>query len=56
MMLKELDETKEVGSAHQIEKIENEQKIYDMILHEIIRQVYVECADRGTLLERVSKR
>lgn len=36
--------------------IEQEQQVYDMVLHEIIRQVYVGCADRAVLLERVSRR
>lgn len=51
-MLQELED----GGLDPVASIEQEQRIYDIILHEIIRQVYVECTDRGVLLEKVSKR
>jgi hypothetical protein len=52
-MLQEATNTQQDSATATIEK---EQQIYDIILHELIRQVYVECADRGVLLEHVSKR
>jgi len=44
------------GETTHTNSIEKEQQVYDIILHEIIRQVSVECADRGALLDNVSRR
>ena len=43
-------------SAFSVAQIEREQEIYEIIMNEIVRQLYVESADRAVLLERVSKR
>lgn len=56
MMLEDLHHQGPQGSTPPLSDIEKEQSIYDTILHEIIRQVTVECADRGILLEKVSRR
>lgn len=56
MMLEDLAVPQPPGTAPPLSDIEKEQTIYDTILHEIIRQVTVECADRGILLEKVSRR
>ena len=39
-----------------VSRIDKEQKVYEIVLNEIIRQVYVECSDRGVLLEKVANR
>ena len=39
-----------------VNKIEKEQELYDIVMHELVRQLYVECLDRAVLLERVVKR
>jgi len=39
-----------------VSQIDREQRVYDIVLNELIRQVYVECSDRGILLEKVSTR
>jgi hypothetical protein len=39
-----------------VNKIEKEQELYDIVMHEIVRQLYVECYERAILLERVVKR
>jgi Axonemal dynein light chain len=41
---------------HQDDGLEQEQAIYDAVLHELTRQVHAECADRGLLLDRVVSR
>jgi hypothetical protein len=53
MLQDQVSAASEISSVLQIER---EQKVYDIVLHELIRQVYVECSDRGILLDRVSKR
>jgi hypothetical protein len=53
--IKELNEAP-IEQLSVSERMEKEQKIYDIVLHEIIRQVFVECQDRGVLLEKVTKR
>lgn len=37
-------------------QIDKEQRVYDIVLNEVIRQVYVECFDRGVILEKVSNK
>ena len=39
-----------------LELIEKEQGIYNIIFHELIRQVSVQCAERGELLAELRKR
>ncbi len=56
MSAQQLNTTNGNANPTPISEIEKEQRIYDTILHEIIRQVSVECADRGILLEKVSRR
>ena len=36
--------------------MKNEQKIYNIVFNEIIRQVSVECAERGSVLAELRKR
>jgi hypothetical protein len=50
------DSVANTTTSFSVSQIEQEQEIYDIILHEIVRQLYVECVDRAVLLERVSKR
>lgn len=37
-------------------QLDKEQRVYDIVLNEVIRQVYVECFDRGVILEKVSNK
>eukprot|EP00727_Mastigamoeba_balamuthi_P006664 m51a1_g2618 hypothetical protein (1458) ;mRNA; f:524844-530888 len=39
-----------------ISQVQREQEVYDIVLHEIIRQIYGTCVDRAVLLENVTKR
>ncbi|XP_053324688.1 axonemal dynein light chain domain-containing protein 1 isoform X2 [Spea bombifrons] len=39
-----------------LELLKTEQKIYNIVFHEIIRQVSVECAERGELLAKLRQR
>ena len=39
-----------------LELIEKEQTIYNVIFHELIRQVSVQCIDRGQLLADIRRR
>lgn len=43
------------AQSDDVAQIEKEQQVYDIVLQELIRQVYVECADRGILLDQVSQ-
>lgn len=36
--------------------IEKEQKIYNLVMHELIRQVTIECVERGELLSKLRDR
>lgn len=36
-----------------LELVQAEQKIYNVVFHELIRQVSVECAERGQLLAKL---
>merc|ERR1712036_57828 len=36
--------------------IQKEQKIYNLVMHELIRQVTVECVERGELLSKLRER
>ncbi|PRP89709.1 axonemal dynein light chain domain-containing protein 1-like [Planoprotostelium fungivorum] len=55
-MLHDLDLEKGEKKLETTQVIEREQQVFDILLNEIIRQVYVECADRGALLHKVSTR
>ncbi|XP_007480947.2 axonemal dynein light chain domain-containing protein 1 isoform X2 [Monodelphis domestica] len=39
-----------------LEKLKTEQNIYNTVFHEIIRQISVDCADRGELLSNIRQR
>lgn len=39
-----------------LELIKEEQNIYNIVFHEIIRQVSVECKERGELLSKLRER
>ncbi len=43
-------------SSFSVSQIQQEQDIYDIVLHEIVRQLYVESIERAQLLETVAKR
>ena len=46
----------ETDMKNLVELINKEQKIYDLVLHELIRQVTVECVQRGKLLSRIRQK
>ena len=52
--------TKPVKSEHDMTElvtlIQKEQKIYNLVMHELIRQVTVECVERGELLSKLRER
>lgn len=39
-----------------LEAVKGAQEIYNLVFHELIRQVWVQCADRGVLMERIWNR
>ncbi|TRY82878.1 hypothetical protein DNTS_001523 [Danionella cerebrum] len=56
-----IDQEKEELTEHSqienlMELIQTEQNIYNIIFHEVIRQVSVECAERGQLLAKLRQR
>ncbi|XP_053718808.1 axonemal dynein light chain domain-containing protein 1 isoform X2 [Synchiropus splendidus] len=54
------DQTEELTDFSQMESllkmVHSEQKIYNIVFHEVIRQVSVECVERGRLLAKLRQR
>uniref|UniRef100_A0A8D2JB90 Axonemal dynein light chain domain-containing protein 1 n=1 Tax=Varanus komodoensis TaxID=61221 RepID=A0A8D2JB90_VARKO len=49
-------DNEEVGMHNVLEVLKVEQNIYNIVFHEIIRQVSVDCAERGELLSKLRQR
>ncbi|XP_066548182.1 axonemal dynein light chain domain-containing protein 1 isoform X2 [Amia ocellicauda] len=53
----DFNEVKDLSQMHSLlELVKKEQSIYNVVFHELIRQVSVECAERGELLSKLRQR